>query len=177
MIIALRKLVYLSFLVTSILYFSGCKEKGCTDPSALNYNSVAEEDDGSCITCAGITDTIATDSCIVRDNNFGSIHYQDTVGIFYFTQTHTEFEHAECGVNKCLILLQFKSFVPEKMSFSFNVQASGGNMNFFYSDNITVPGFTLYNIGSITEQNISNPCNSIAQTNINCNLTSIIIYN
>jgi uncharacterized protein (TIGR02145 family) len=35
-------------LVVCSLVFSGCKKKGCTDPAALNYDSKAKQEDGSC---------------------------------------------------------------------------------------------------------------------------------
>tara|TARA_R100001443_G_scaffold1457_2_gene5423 strand:- start:273 stop:845 length:573 start_codon:yes stop_codon:yes gene_type:complete len=49
--------------------------KGCTDPSAANYNADATSDDGTCYTIAGCCDLDATnynpeaDSCNIPQNN------------------------------------------------------------------------------------------------------------
>ena len=40
---------YLSILIITILFFSCKKEEGCIDPTALNYNSEATINNGSCI--------------------------------------------------------------------------------------------------------------------------------
>ena len=34
--------------VASLAILPACKKKGCTDPTATNYDSEAEKDDGSC---------------------------------------------------------------------------------------------------------------------------------
>tara|TARA_Y100000385_G_scaffold247047_1_gene266791 strand:- start:1470 stop:1637 length:168 start_codon:yes stop_codon:yes gene_type:complete len=43
-----NKLILLSFL--SVLFLATCcsKEQGCMDSDAVNFNSLAEEDDNSC---------------------------------------------------------------------------------------------------------------------------------
>ncbi|PLX08746.1 MAG: hypothetical protein C0596_05435 [Marinilabiliales bacterium] len=37
------------FFIIAVVFFYSCKQEGCTDPLALNYNPEAEVDDCSCI--------------------------------------------------------------------------------------------------------------------------------
>ena len=48
---------------------------GCTDPSAVNYSSIATIDDGSCCYTAGCTDPYAI--------NFNVKHVSMMVAVFY----------------------------------------------------------------------------------------------
>ena len=43
----MKNILTLSLLI--IVALSSCKKKGCTDPTALNYSTEANKDDGSCI--------------------------------------------------------------------------------------------------------------------------------
>lgn len=44
----MKKLALLILVFIGICINYGCKKKGCTDPSAVNYNSNAKKDNGSC---------------------------------------------------------------------------------------------------------------------------------
>ena len=42
------KKIKILLIAISVIVATGCKKKGCTDPTAINYNIEAEKDDNSC---------------------------------------------------------------------------------------------------------------------------------
>ena len=80
----MKRLILLSFL---LILFNACiKEQGCTDPLAINYNSEAEEDNGSCIAILnGCTDVTAFNYNLSANINDGSCVYGSVSSIVNYT--------------------------------------------------------------------------------------------
>lgn len=51
---SLSLLLVAAFSVSSLTVLNGCKKEGCTDPNAVNYDTDAKEDDGSCVYSASV---------------------------------------------------------------------------------------------------------------------------
>jgi len=52
----MKQLFFILILFTGGVLFSGCSKEGCTDSVAVNYDSSANDDDGTCEYCVTCTD-------------------------------------------------------------------------------------------------------------------------
>src|SRR5687768_2902021 len=68
----------LFLLILLSLAIGSCK-KGCTNPSANNYNASADSDDASCRFCDSVIIDYEFLSAIRIDSRSSSLHYRDTV--------------------------------------------------------------------------------------------------
>src|SRR6267154_48026 len=90
-------------------FLSACHERGCTNRDAINYNNIADQDDGSCIVCKTTSTFIDSTSVRARNPNYGTPYYQQFVARFILTQYCLTQSDKECGSTSNSVHLQIQN--------------------------------------------------------------------
>src|SRR5687767_1888287 len=106
----LKKIIYTSLFLSAMFFLLGsCKESGCTDPKAINYNITSDDDDGSCIYCNDNLSTLADISVNLKDDFFSSPHFNQNIAQFFIHQDLYTPNDMWCGTQKSTISLKVRS--------------------------------------------------------------------
>ena len=126
----MRTFCKIFFLVSvCVLFLNSCKERGCTNPAAVNYDVTADEDDGSCIVCSTTEELYDYQEVYLEDETWGSPHYNEMVAKFELSQNIENPTNQVCGTASTYISVKVRSLINQKMYLTYWVRDYTGPIN------------------------------------------------
>ena len=111
-------LLAITIMTLLALLCGSCKQKGCTDKNALNYNSAVNEDDGSCVYCHTESIFEGNQSYNSKDYNTSSQYYNMNVVKFTYTNYYISFNIKQCGSDFCKTSVIIQNLTSKTINFS-----------------------------------------------------------
>ncbi len=117
-----------------LVFVSSCKQEGCTDREALNFNVAADEDDNSCVYCSDSQkNELGRAINVVTDERWGTEYFGEPILDIDILQHDKIFTYTDCGQSGCFFdvritniidkdisLLQFFVTIPNTNGFSYS---------------------------------------------------------
>ncbi|PCH92307.1 MAG: hypothetical protein COB85_08340 [Bacteroidetes bacterium] len=153
-----------------IVIVSSCKKEGCTDESAINYDIVANKDDGSCEYCIPAEEGRGSLTFYLIDDIFNSQYYNEQILRIDITGVRRVYSDASCGVLTCYADFTITNLIANNISyidFWLSIYPSIGGS--WYYDHTTNSGASIPEGGQITINDVpaSSSCGSLDFASVN----------
>lgn len=160
-----KKFLTFAFIVCiALLTHSGCTEKGCNDRNAINYDPVANTNDGSCSYCDSpkVVHTGPVNKIFLIETNFSSQFYGDTIIEFVLDQYNKNYPDTKCGENKCSVEMHLYNYKNNTVTFSYTVDNNNGMRFTSNGSNLIIPPYGTLHLKDIEQSSsFGDICNSI----------------
>jgi hypothetical protein len=169
---------YIIFVISIVAFLAeGCKQEGCTDRSALNYNSLAKEDDGSCLYCEQQKIQKGSASVDVIDYNYSSPYYYTTVARVLVTQTANTYNFSSCGEEACMVYYEVQNILNRKISFYYSLSGFG---EVFFNTPLEYANLEAYQTSvrdsTVASGSFGNSCGTLFPGQVSVNVSGNISY-
>lgn len=173
------------FLFGIMLFTVSCKQDGCTDESAINFDITADVDDGSCEYCEFGSEVIGMQPFFIYDYNPDSPYFNQAIAKCEVIQLFENYNSSICGETGCFLeadIINLTKHHIEDFSFILYINPTNTFLTLLFTSyneatgNLTIAKDSTIRVVNATLDNI-NSCESISGSSGNADLFSISYTN
>lgn len=171
----MNKLALIIFVFCTASMLS-CKKKGCSDKFAINYNIVAEKDDGSCVYCTETQVDKGQLTHYLVDDISGSQYQGQQILRIDVSGYVRSYNDLSCGDEFCFANITLTNLIGSNISYiDFKIYIYPIAGSSWYYDHTNNGGGSIPQGGQFIDSSfpVNSSCGSLIGATVNDNLWSV----